>query len=40
MVFMVFLELLPEAYEGASKSAIGLVVSITMGLMILFQRFL
>lgn len=40
MVFMVFLELLPEAYRGASRSAIGLVVSLTLGSMILFQRFL
>jgi len=40
MVFMVFLELLPEAYEGASKSSIGLIVGLTLGLMILFQRFI
>ena len=38
MVFMVFLELLPEAYEGANKSSIGLIVGLTLGLMILFQR--
>jgi zinc transporter ZupT len=40
MVFMVFLELLPEAYQGASKSSIGLWVSTTLGLMILFQIYL
>jgi zinc transporter ZupT len=40
MVFMVFLELLPEAYEKASKPSVGLLVSLTLGAMILFQRFL
>lgn len=40
MVFMVFLELLPEAYENASKPSIGLLVSLTLGAMILFQRYL
>jgi len=40
MVFMVFLELLPEAYEGESKAAIGLSVTITLGLMMLFQLYL
>ena len=40
MVYMVFLELLPEAYENASKPAVGLLVSLTLGAMILFQRYL
>lgn len=40
MVFMVFLELLPEAYENASKPSVGLLVSLTLGAMILFQRYL
>ncbi len=40
MVLMVFLELLPEAYDGASRSTIGLWVSLTLGAMILFQRYL
>ncbi len=40
MVYMVFLELLPEAYENASRPAIGLLVSLTLGAMILFQRYL
>lgn len=40
MVFMVFLELLPEAYEQAPRTTVGLWVSITLAAMILFQRFL
>jgi len=40
MVFMVFLELLPEAYENASRTTVGVWVSITLAVMILFQRFL
>jgi len=40
MVFMVFLELLPEAYESASRTTVGVWVSITLAVMILFQRFL
>lgn len=40
MVFMVFLELLPEAYEKAGRPAVGLIVSLTLGLMILFQRYI
>ncbi len=40
MVYMVFLELLPESYENASKPAVGLLVSLTLGAMILFQRYL
>ncbi len=40
MVFMVFLELLPEAYESASATTVGLWVSSSLGAMILFQRYL
>jgi ZIP family zinc transporter len=40
MVFMVFLELLPDAYEGASKSSTGLLVCSMLGLMVLFQLYL
>jgi zinc transporter ZupT len=40
MVFMVFLELMPEAYENASRASVGLLTSVTLGGMILFQRFL
>jgi len=40
MVFMVFLELLPDAYENAGATAVGLWVSLTLTLMILFQRLL
>lgn len=40
MVFMVFLELLPEAYRSAARSSIALWVSVTLGAMILLQRFL
>jgi len=40
MVFMVFLELLPEAYENASATFVGLWVSLPLGAMILFQRLL
>ena len=40
MVFMVFLELLPEAYEEASATTVGLWVSASLGAMILFQRYL
>jgi zinc transporter ZupT len=38
MVFMVFLELLPEAYAAARASTVGLAVSLSLGAMILFQR--
>lgn len=38
MVFMVFLELLPEAYQRASATQVGILVSLTLGAMILFQR--
>jgi zinc transporter ZupT len=40
MVFMVFLELLPEAFEDAPRWMIGLVTSASMTLMLLFQRIL
>ena len=40
MVFMVFLELMPETYEGTSRSTAGFLVSATLGLMIMFQLFL
>jgi zinc transporter ZupT len=40
MVFMVFLQLLPEAYRTAQRSTIALWVSLTLGAMILLQRFL
>ncbi len=40
MVFMVFLELLPEAFEDAPRWMIGLLTSSSMTLMLLFQRIL
>ncbi len=40
MVLMVFLELLPEAYAEASRTGVALWVSVTLGAMILFQRYL
>ncbi len=40
MVFMVFLELMPEAYEHAGRTSVGLLMSVSLGAMILFQRFL
>jgi zinc transporter ZupT len=40
MVFMVFLELMPEAYEKASKPAIGVLVCVSLGAMLLFQRYI
>jgi len=40
MVFMVFMELLPEAFEDAPRAGIGLVTSVTLMAMVLFQRFL
>ncbi len=40
MVFMVFLELLPDAYENESATMVGWWVSLTLGAMILFQRYL
>jgi zinc transporter ZupT len=40
MVLMVFLELLPEAYQSARKPRVALLVSVSLAAMILFQRFL
>ncbi len=40
MVFMVLVELLPEAYEQARKPVVGLLVSLTIVGMMLFQRYL
>ncbi len=40
MVFMVFLQLLPEAYESAKTSTVGVLVCVTLGAMILLQRLL
>lgn len=40
MVLMVFLELLPEAYDQAPKRYVALLVSLSLAAMILFQRFL
>lgn len=40
MVFMVFVELLPEALEGASRSAVGLLTAGSLVAMILFQALL
>jgi ZIP family zinc transporter len=40
MVFMVFLELLPGAFEDAPRWVIGLLTSSSMALMLLFQRIL
>lgn len=40
MVFLVFLELLPEAYENAGAGEVGLWVSLTFAAMVLFQQLL
>ncbi|HEY0672394.1 MAG TPA: ZIP family metal transporter, partial [Longimicrobiales bacterium] len=40
MVFMVLVELLPEAYEQALGRSVGLITSLTLVAMLLFQRFL
>ncbi len=40
MVFMVFLQLLPEAYARAHATTVGVLVSGTLGAMILLQRLL
>lgn len=40
MVLVVFMELIPDAYESSSKTATGLLVSLSLGLMILFQHYL
>lgn len=38
MIFMVFLELLPQSYQRASATQVGMLVSLTLGAMILFQK--
>lgn len=40
MVFMVLVELLPEAYGRAAKPQVALVVSLTLVAMVMFQRYL
>lgn len=40
MVFMVLVELLPEAYEQARKAIVASLVSVTLVAMVLFQRWL
>ncbi|MCA9521325.1 MAG: ZIP family metal transporter [Myxococcales bacterium] len=40
MVLVVFMELAPESYEALSRRGVGLLVSLALGLMILFQRYL
>ena len=40
MVFLVFVELLPEAYESAPGSQVALLVILSLAVMILFQRYL
>ncbi len=39
MIYMVFLELLPEAYERSPKASVGLWVSLSFGAMTLFQAY-
>jgi zinc transporter ZupT len=40
MVYMVFLELLPDAFEEGSVAGAGLALSLALGLMVLFQHYL
>ena len=40
MVFMVLVELLPEAYEQARKASVASLVSLMLVAMVLFQRYL
>jgi ZIP family zinc transporter len=40
MVFMVLVELLPEAYEQAFGRSVGLITGLTLIAMLLFQRYL
>jgi zinc transporter, ZIP family len=40
MVFMVLVELLPEAYEEARRPVVALLVSLTVIAMVLFQEYL
>jgi hypothetical protein len=40
MVFMVLVELLPDAFETGRRSVIALLVSVAMVAMVLFQQLL
>ena len=40
MVYMVFVELLPEAYEHGGRTRVGLAASLALVAMFLFQRYL
>ena len=40
MVYMVFVELLPEAYDEGGRARVGLIVSLALVGMLLFQRYL
>jgi len=40
MVLMVFLELLPEAYENETRGRVAFWVCLSLGAMVLFQRYL
>ena len=40
MVYMVFVELLPEAYENSGRVRVGLATSLALVAMLLFQRYL
>src|SRR5688500_11766966 len=40
MVFMVLVELLPEAYEQAKSRSVGLIAALTLVCMLLFQKYL
>jgi zinc transporter ZupT len=40
MVYMVLVELLPEAYDQARRAPVALTVSLTLVAMVLFQQYL
>ena len=40
MVFMVLVELLPEAYDRARRASVALIVCITLVGMVAFQQYL
>ena len=40
MVFMVLVELLPDAYIEGERTGVGLLVSITLVFMVVFQQYL
>jgi zinc transporter ZupT len=40
MVFMALGELLPDAYIEGERSGVGLLVSITLAFMVVFQQYL